>query len=66
MTSNQKLISWVNEWAELCTPEKVYWCDGSEEENNRLLGEMVASGMAVKLDEKKRPEATIFSLIQVM
>ena len=55
MTSNQKLISWVNEWAELCQPEKVYWCDGSEEENTRLLGEMVASGMAVKLDEKKRP-----------
>jgi len=60
MTSNQKLISWVNEWAELCTPEKVYWCDGSEEENNRLLGEMVASGMAVKLDEKKRPGSYYF------
>jgi phosphoenolpyruvate carboxykinase (GTP) len=60
MTSNQKLISWVNEWAELCQPEKVYWCDGSEEENSRLLGEMVASGMAVKLDEKKRPGSYYF------
>ncbi len=60
MTSNQKLINWVNEWAELCTPEKVYWCDGSEEENDRLLGEMVASGMAVKLDEKKRPGSYYF------
>jgi phosphoenolpyruvate carboxykinase (GTP) len=60
MTSNQKLINWVNEWAELCTPEKVYWCDGSEEENTRLLGEMVASGMAVKLDEKKRPRSYYF------
>jgi phosphoenolpyruvate carboxykinase (GTP) len=60
MTSNQKLISWVNEWAELCQPEKVYWCDGSEEENDRLLGEMVASGMAVKLDEKKRPGSYYF------
>jgi len=60
MTSNQKLINWVNEWAELCQPEKVYWCDGSEEENNRLLGEMVASGMAVKLDEKKRPGSYYF------
>jgi phosphoenolpyruvate carboxykinase (GTP) len=60
MTNNQKLINWVNEWAELCGPEKVYWCDGSEEENNRLLGEMVASGMAVKLDEKKRPNSYYF------
>ena len=60
MTSNQKLISWVNEWAELCQPEKVYWCDGSEEENSRLLGEMVASGAAIKLDEKKRPGSYYF------
>ena len=60
MTSNQKLINWVNEWAEVCQPEKVYWCDGSEEENSRLLGEMVASGMAVKLDEKKRPGSYYF------
>ena len=60
MTSNQKLISWVNNWAAVCQPEKVYWCDGSEEENDRLLGEMVASGMAVKLDEKKRPGSYYF------
>ncbi len=60
MTNNQKLINWVNEWAELCQPEKVYWCDGSEEENDRLMAEMVASGMAVKLDEKKRPNSYYF------
>jgi phosphoenolpyruvate carboxykinase (GTP) len=60
MTNNQKLISWVNEWAELCQPENVYWCDGSEEENDRLMAEMVASGMAVKLDDKKRPNSYYF------
>ena len=60
MTNNQKLINWVNEWAEHCQPDKVYWCDGSEEENNRLLAEMVASGMAVKLNEKKRPNSYYF------
>lgn len=60
MTNNQKLIRWVNEWAELCQPEKVYWCDGSEEENDRLMAEMVASGMAVKLDDKKRPNSYYF------
>lgn len=60
MTSNKKLVSWVNEWSELCQPENVYWCDGSEEENSRLLNEMVASGLAVKLDEKKRPGSYYF------
>jgi len=60
MTNNQKLISWVNEWAELCQPENVYWCDGSEEENDRLMAEMVASGMAVKLDDNKRPNSYYF------
>jgi phosphoenolpyruvate carboxykinase (GTP) len=60
MTNNQKLVSWVNEWAELCQPENVYWCDGSEEESDRLMAEMVASGMAVKLDDKKRPNSYYF------
>ncbi len=60
MTSNQKLINWVNEWAVLCEPENVYWCDGTEEENTRLLTEMVGTGMAVKLDEKKRPGSYYF------
>jgi phosphoenolpyruvate carboxykinase (GTP) len=60
MTDNQKLINWVNEWAEHCQPEKVYWCDGSEEENNRLLAGMVASGIAVKLDTRKRPNSYYF------
>jgi len=60
MTNNQKLIKWVNEWAEHCQPDKVYWCNGSEEENNTLLAGMVASGMAVKLDDKKRPNSYYF------
>ena len=44
---NKKLEAWVKEMAELCKPDRIYWCDGSEEENNRLLKEMVDSGMAI-------------------
>jgi phosphoenolpyruvate carboxykinase (GTP) len=60
MTQNQKLISWVNEWTELCQPEKIHWCDGSETENKRLLDEMTASGMCIKLNEAKRPNSYYF------
>jgi phosphoenolpyruvate carboxykinase (GTP) len=60
MTKNAKLIQWVKEWAELCQPDSVYWCDGSEAENQKLLDQMVVSGMAVKLNEKKRPGSYYF------
>ncbi|MDR2233156.1 MAG: phosphoenolpyruvate carboxykinase (GTP) [Tannerella sp.] len=60
MTNNRKLKEWVQEWAEWCSPEKVYWCDGSDAENQRLLDEMVASGMGVKLNEAKRPNSYYF------
>ncbi len=61
MTKNEKLLNWVNEWASICQPDNVYWCDGSAEENQRLLDEMVKSGAAVKLDEKKRPGSYCFN-----
>jgi phosphoenolpyruvate carboxykinase (GTP) len=54
-TTNQKLISWVNEIAALCQPEKIFWCDGSDAENQMLCDLMVRSGTFIKLDEKKRP-----------
>lgn len=61
MTNHKKLKAWVQEWAELCRPEQVYWCNGSEEENQRLLDGMVASGAAVKLNEAKRPGSYAFN-----
>jgi len=61
MTTNKKLQAWVNEWVELCQPDNVYWCNGSEEENQRLLDEMVASGAAVKLNEEKQPGSYSFN-----
>ncbi|MCJ7447566.1 MAG: phosphoenolpyruvate carboxykinase (GTP) [Bacteroidales bacterium] len=60
ITHHQKLTNWVNEWAELCQPEKIHWCDGSEAENQSLLDEMVASGVCIKLNEAKRPNSYYF------
>ncbi|MCK9220569.1 MAG: phosphoenolpyruvate carboxykinase (GTP) [Bacteroidales bacterium] len=60
MKISKKLEKWVNEWAALCQPDSVHWCDGSETENQRLLDQMVKSGMAVKLNEAKRPNSYYF------
>ena len=54
-TTNQKLLAWVQEMVDLCKPDRVHWCDGSAEENQKLCDMMVAGGTFTKLDERKRP-----------
>jgi phosphoenolpyruvate carboxykinase (GTP) len=56
-TSNQRLIAWVDEWAAICQPERVEWCDGSEEEWDRLTTLLVDAGSFVRLDDSKRPNS---------
>ncbi|MFO7154231.1 MAG: phosphoenolpyruvate carboxykinase (GTP) [Caldicoprobacter oshimai] len=60
MTRHKKLQEWVDQMAKLCKPDRIYWCDGSEEEYQRLLNEMVASGMATPLNPEKRPGCYLF------
>jgi phosphoenolpyruvate carboxykinase (GTP) len=54
-TNNQKLLSWVQEMATLAKPDRIYWCDGSQEEYDRLCAEMVAAGTLLPLNQDKRP-----------
>ncbi|KAF0215314.1 MAG: phosphoenolpyruvate carboxykinase (GTP), partial [bacterium] len=54
---NQKLIAWVREAIDLCKPDSVYWCDGSEEEYNKFCDLMVENGMLRRLNPEKRPNS---------
>jgi phosphoenolpyruvate carboxykinase (GTP) len=56
-TRNQALLSWVEEVRALCQPEEVYWCDGSQEEYDRLCEQMVEAGTFVRLNPKLRPNS---------
>ena len=49
MLSNDRLNRWVQEVARHCQPDRIHWCDGTKEEYDRLMAEMVARGSAIPL-----------------
>lgn len=55
MTQNEKLRDWVKEAAELCQPEAIHWCDGSQAENDALADILVKAGTFTRLNPEKRP-----------
>jgi len=50
-------MKWINEIAELCKPDLVHICDGSEEEQHRLCEQMIQDGTFIRLNEKKKPNS---------
>ncbi|GCD99009.1 phosphoenolpyruvate carboxykinase (GTP) [Embleya hyalina] len=56
-TKHRQLLDWVSEIARLTEPDRIEWCDGSEEEYQRLADLLVEKGTFRKLDENKRPNS---------
>jgi phosphoenolpyruvate carboxykinase (GTP) len=57
ITTNQKLKDWVEHWAGVFQPDRVEWCDGSEEEWARLTDLLVEGGTFQRLNGDLRPNS---------
>jgi phosphoenolpyruvate carboxykinase (GTP) len=54
-----RLQRWVEEVAQMCTPDRIHWCDGSPEEYRDMLRLLVLTGTAIPLDPMKRPNSVL-------
>ena len=52
---NKAVAAWVDECARLCSPGSIVWCDGSEEEKERLTKVALESGELIELNQDKLP-----------
>jgi phosphoenolpyruvate carboxykinase (GTP) len=56
-TTNQKLENWVAHWARILEPDRIEWCDGSDEEWERLAQLLVDGGTFERLNGELRPNS---------
>ena len=56
MTSNKALADWVADVARHTQPDRIQWCDGSRAEYDKLVAEMLQSGLLLELDQKTHPK----------
>ena len=55
--ANQAVLDWVHEVELLTQPENIFWCDGSEAENEFLISESLKQNVLFKLNETKLPRS---------
>jgi len=57
LSTNRALLAWVGNWARICRPEQVVWCDGSGSEYEQLCELLVRAGTFVPLSADRRPRS---------
>ncbi len=57
--TNPALLAWIEEMIQLCGPDQVFWCDGSEAEDQLMRERIVQSGAALWLNQKLRPNSLL-------
>jgi phosphoenolpyruvate carboxykinase (GTP) len=55
--TNTRLRTWVQDMAALCKPDRIHWCDGSQQEYDELSELLVQSGTFIRLSETRRPNS---------
>ena len=58
-STNQAVLDFVEEGRQLLQPDAVHWCDGSQQEYDRLCELLVANGTFKRLSDAKRPASYI-------
>jgi phosphoenolpyruvate carboxykinase (GTP) len=56
-STHAELLRWVQETADFCQPDQIYWCDGSDAEYDSMCQALVDKGTFIRLNEAKRPNS---------
>jgi len=56
-TRHARLLAWIREVAELTRPDRVRWCDGSQDEWRRITDLLIDAGTFRRLDQRKKPNS---------
>ena len=53
--ANPAILAWVEQYRQICQPDRIFWVDGSEAEKEFLLDQAVQQGVLLKLNQEKLP-----------
>ena len=55
--TNRALLKWISDIATLTQPERIHWCDGSQEEWYELTRDLISQGVLIPLNPELRPDS---------